>query len=83
MIKKDVLISIFNSFGIKKVWLKEENNFYNFIIGDMNVSFSLDRWCLLENYLKELLDKNINILSYPQVLANFSSSYIQESLVIL
>ena len=83
MENKNILISVFKTYGINKVYLNKKSNTYNFIISAMEKSISLDRWNYLETVLKDITNKNVTLLPYEQALQHFGDNYINESLVIL
>ena len=72
MINKNILSQVFDNYGINKVMLLEYNNSYNFLISEMNKELSLDRWEYLENILKDITKKNINLIPYSQAKKYFN-----------
>ena len=82
MINTNILSSIFDNYSINKVILLEDTDCYNFIISNMPSSINLDRWEYLENILKEILRKNINIIPHNQAIEIFDNNAINEGLVI-
>lgn len=71
MINKNILNSVFDTYGINKVTLIEENNEYIFLISNMPSNINLDRWEYLENILKDITQKNVSILAL-----NYAKKYI-------
>ena len=82
MINKNILSSIFDNYDIHSVKLVQDNNILNFIISQMPSSISLERWDYLENILKDVTGKTVNILPYNQAIKCFSEKLINEGLVI-
>lgn len=82
MINKEILSSVFESYKINNVIVVEENNNLNFVISNMSVSISLDRWQYLENILKDITGKNINLLTCCQVKNNLGLDYLKKGVVI-
>ena len=48
----------------------------------MTENLSLDRWNLLENVLRDLTNKKVNILTYTQAEKCLGNAYLNESKVI-
>ena len=82
MINKNILSSIFESYKINNVILVEDNEKLHFIISNMSSSFNLDRWEYLENILKDVTGKSINIITYNQAIKHFDTNYLDKGLVI-
>ena len=82
MINENILSKIFEQNKINNVIMVEENNYLNFIISNMTSSLSLDKWEYLENILKDVTSKNINIITYNQALKNLGNDYIKKGVVI-
>lgn len=83
MYNTDMLCSIFKTYGINNVLIKENSDNIDFIISNMSENISLERWNYLEAILTDCAKKNITILTYNQALENLGSNYIQESKVLL
>ena len=82
MINKEILSSVFFNYGIKKIILVEDNTRLNFVISNMDLELSLDRWEYLENILKDITKKDINIMPLNQVLKHLGSTYVSKGDVI-
>lgn len=83
MITEKGLKSIFESYGIKHVKLVKNQNEYDFIISSMEKSISLDNWQNLENVLKDVLGKDIEIMTEPQAIKYLKSDYFSKEEIIL
>lgn len=82
MINTKVLSSVFDNYDIHNVILLPINNTYNFIISNMPSSISLERWEYLENILKELTKKEINIFAVDQAISHLGEEAIKKGSVI-
>lgn len=82
MINKDFLSSVFDNYDIKKVLLIHEDESYNFIISEMSTSLTLERWEYLENILKDITNKDINLIPFSQAEKIFDNASINKGLVI-
>jgi len=82
MINKEILSSVFSNYGIKKIVLVEDNNKLNFIISEMDLSISLDRWEYLENILKDITKKDINIMALNDVFKYLGTNYISKGVAL-
>ena len=82
MINNRIISSVFSNYGIDSVILVEDNNKLNFVISNMNSSISLDRWEYLENILKDITQRDVNIMPLNQVLSHLGSDYISKGVVI-
>lgn len=82
MINKNILSSIFDNYDIQKVVLIQKDETYNFIISNMSSSLTLERWEYLENILKDITKKSINIIPFPQAEKYFDSNLLNKGLVI-
>ena len=74
MINTKFLISLFTTYKINKVILLEDKDTYNFIVSDMDRNLNLENWEYLENILKDVTEKDINILTYNQAIKHFDVS---------
>jgi len=75
---KNILKSIFNTYSIDKVILVEENDFLSFILCSMQECLSYERWCCLENNLKELLNKEVSLLPLSQAIKYLGKDYLSK-----
>lgn len=80
MIKAEALTSIFNAHGIEQALLIPTKNKNIFLIKDMSSDISLNRWEHLEHILKDIYQKECDIMSYE-----YASKYInikEEAIII-
>ena len=82
MINKDIVKSIFNNYSIDKVIFIEEKTFECFVICSMKENISYDRWCNLENVLKEYRNKDISLLPLEQAINSLGKDYLSKGVVI-
>ena len=83
MITNECLKSIFNSYKINNVVLVENANELNFVISNMNSNISLTEWENLENILKDIYKKNINIMTKNQCVKYLGNDFLSKGVVIL
>lgn len=83
MITNEGLKSIFNSYKINNVILVENANELNFVISNMNSNISLTEWENLENILKDIYKKNINIMTKNQCVKYLGNDFLSKGVVIL
>ena len=83
MITNEGLKSIFNSYKINNVVLVENDNELNFVISNMNSNISLTEWENLENILKDIYKKNINIMTKNQCVKYLGNNFLSKGVVIL
>ncbi len=83
MITNEGLKSIFNSYKINNVVLVENANELNFVISNMNSNISLTEWENLENILKDIYKKNINIMTKNQCVKYLGNDFLSKGVVIL
>ena len=83
MITNEGLKSIFNSYKINNVVLVENDNELNFVISNMNSNISLTEWENLENILKDIYKKNINIMTKNQCVKYLGNDFLSKGVVIL
>ena len=82
MLNNKTLTSIMQTYGITKANIKENETTFDLIIDEMTENLSLDRWNLLENVLRDLTNKKVNILTYTQAEKCLGNAYLNESKVI-
>ena len=83
MITNEGLKSIFNSYKINNVVLVENANELNFVISNMNSNISLTEWENLDNILKDIYKKNINIMTKNQCVKYLGNDFLSKGVVIL
>lgn len=83
MITTEGLKSIFNSYKIDSVVLVENTNELDFVISNMNSSISLNEWENLENILKDIYKKDVNIMSKNQCIKYLGNDFLSKGVVIL
>ena len=83
MINPEIFASVFKHHQINKVMLIEHNDCFNFLISDMSSSITLDRWEHLENILRDLTKKEINIIPYSQAIVFFNKEMLAKGVEVL
>lgn len=83
MISIKGLQSVFSSYKINSVVLVENESSMDFIISNMENSISLDNWENLENVLKDIYKKNINLLTKEQCLKYLGKDFLNKGVTIL
>lgn len=83
MISIKGLQSVFSSYKINSVVLVENESSIDFIISNMENSISLDNWENLENVLKDVYKKNINLLTKEQCLKYLGKDFLNKGVTIL
>lgn len=83
MITSEGLKSIFNSYKIGNVILVENSNEMNFIISNMNSNISLNDWQNLENVLKDVYRKSINIMTKNQCIKYLGKEFLDKGVCVL
>ncbi len=83
MITTEGLKSIFSSYKIDSVVLVENTNELDFVISNMNSSISLNEWENLENILKDIYKKDVNIMSKNQCIKYLGNDFLSKGVVIL
>ena len=78
MLDKNLLASIFKTYGINNVLLIEDSSRLNFVISNMDINFNLDKWEYLENILKDVTKSEVNIMSYYQVSKYLGEDYLSK-----
>lgn len=83
MITEEGLRSIFTSYRIEHVILVKEESSLNFVISNMKSNISLNNWENLENILKDIYKKEINIITKEQCLKYLGKNFISKGETIL
>lgn len=78
----NIFSTIFENYGIESVILIDTESKSNFIISNMKNDLSIERWDYLENILKDVMKKSINIIPYNQAIKCFGIKKIEEGEVI-
>ena len=82
MINEKVLSSVFGNYDIHNVILLPMDETYNFVISNMPSSISLERWKYLENILKDITKKEINLFAFSQAISHFGEETLKKGMVI-
>ena len=82
MINTNILSSVFKNYGIHDITLVVENDTYNFIISNMTSTIAIDRWKYLEDILKDITKKKINLIPLNQALKYLGEDYINKGVEI-
>ena len=64
MINTQIIASVFKNHGIEKIILIPSENKNVFLIQEMSSDISLNRWEHLENVLKDICQKDCDIMSF-------------------
>ncbi len=74
--------AVFACYDIEKVFLLETKDTCDFIIGNMEEELSLERWNNLEDILKDLSGKKVNIITQVQAEKFFGKDCINKGVTI-